>query len=381
MNRILVSLTGEQTIPNTTFIYENNHEFDLYYFISTQAMESRGRTDMVISASGIPSQKVKKILVVEDSVKDILNKLAMIKPEPDTFATLNLTGGTKLMSLLTFNYFTTAFGKNCSAYYMPIGRNSIERIFPFAPDQKYITPISYRFDLKTYLKALGLVPQPESKCARTVGGFDLARRMFELHVCNRLDFEAVREIRHLLKTIPPQALSGHPIDITDNRMVNELLKRHKLFIDGPFTREKAEYLAGAWFEEYCYFLIKDTLSLPGNAIWNAVTADNHGAINEFDVLFLSGNTLSVVECKTGLKNPFTDKSIINETIYKLEALKKSFGLQTKCYVVTLDTNLRGARGDFKPSVKSRAAQAEIYIADRPVLATERSAREFINKMK
>jgi len=351
---------------------ENKSSFDLYYFITTQKMESQSKSDHVIAACSLQKDKVKKIQVVEDSVNDILNKLSLIKLSADDTCMVNITGGTKLMTFLVYKYFFENYNENSCFYYMPIDKNVIEKIHPF--DQaKYIFPIECRLNIKQYVKSVGLEIEDQNKPALTVADFVTAKKILNMYISNTLDYEAISKLRKISGSF--SEFSGK-INISGEKKIIELVNKiGKFSPDGLYKRE-ADYITGGWFEEYVYFKIKNQLGLSDKCIDTGIKISN----NEFDVIFIHNNTLFVVECKTGLKDLHSNKSIINDTIYKAVALNKNFGLRTKSFIFTLDTNLRNAKGDFKDAVQKRLNDNFIKLADRKIILNAQSEMEFINSM-
>ena len=373
LKKICVSLVSDQTIPNTLFIMENKADFDRYYFITTQKMESLSKSDFVIDACALTKNKIMKIMVVEDSLNDIFNKLSTIKVSEDDKCFVNLTGGTKLMTLCVYKHFFENYKSNSSFYYMPIGKNSIEKIHPFDPPKKYIFPIEYRLDLKKYLKAVGLEIDKSSKTLPAENS-QIAKKIFDLHIQNKLDHEALWTLRKMV--------DGHGDDpgkikiSAERRLVNQINIIGK-FDNSALLKKEAEYITGGWFEEYVYYKIKKILNIPDNFIATGVFIAN----NEFDVIFMLGNSLFVIECKTGLKNPFNGKSIISEALYKVAALNKKFGLQTKSYIFTLDMGLRTVKGEIKEFVQNRLNESNVKLADRKIFLDDKLESEFIETMK
>jgi len=373
LKKICISLVSEQTIPNTLFIMENKADFDQYYFITTQKMESFSKSDSIIDACALSKNKTTKIMVVEDSLKDLFNKLSTIKISEDDDCFINLTGGTKLMTLCVYKYFFENHKDVSSFFYMPIGKNSIVKVHPFDPSKKYIFPMEYRLDLKRYLKAVGLKIDDNSKFSSTVADFQTANKIFNFYLDNELNYEAVSTLRKLTKAHGDQP---HKINISGDRKIVNLINLIGSFNNSQLTKKEAEYINGCWFEEYIYYSIKTQLRLNDNSIATSLIIAN----NEFDVMFIVDNSLFVIECKTALKDSTSGKSIINETFYKAVALNKKFGLQTKSFVFTLDTGLRTLKGDFKENIQKRLDEYKIKLADRKVFICKESEKEFISNI-
>ena len=153
MGTVLVSLVGAQTIPNVLFIKEVEDELgkDIrrYLFVSTEAMESKGKTESIILGSHIERSSTDIVEVIEDSIEDIGSKLTEFTEEKlnseDNFI-VNLTGGTKTMSIAVYNFFKA---RESTIYYLPIGKNIYKQIFPSVKHGTH--RLNFRISLKDYL--------------------------------------------------------------------------------------------------------------------------------------------------------------------------------------------------------------------------------------
>jgi len=74
MSKLLISIVSDQTIPNIIFIKEFSG-FDSYYFITTKAMENKGKCDSIIKSSHLDENICKKIVVIEDDIEDVIKRL------------------------------------------------------------------------------------------------------------------------------------------------------------------------------------------------------------------------------------------------------------------------------------------------------------------
>ncbi|NKQ38295.1 MAG: DUF1887 family protein, partial [Methanosarcinales archaeon] len=157
MCNIIVSLISDQTIPNVLFIKEmetKKKDIKLYLFISTNKMEQKGKANSIIQASNIDKSKTKVIEVIEDSIEDITTKLTNFAQENlnsgDNYI-INLTGGTKIMSIGVYNFFKDK-NRN-SIYYLPIGKNTYKQIFPSLQNGVY--DLNFRISIEEYLTSYG----------------------------------------------------------------------------------------------------------------------------------------------------------------------------------------------------------------------------------
>ncbi|NIA31117.1 MAG: DUF1887 family protein, partial [Actinobacteria bacterium] len=304
------------------------------------------------------------------SLTDINRQLEKGKYQDDDKFWVNVTGGTKLMSLGVFNFFRNLASE---IFYVPIGTNVYWKIFPQVKNKK--RKIKANLGLQEYLTGYGIsitngekIDQLTRPVADTLA-FYRSFRAFE-----KPDFAVIstlRTWRNKKKKVP-----------LDSNAANVLLKRWKFKPKNEsfLTREEIDYLTGSWFEEYVYNWMKDFLNLKEREIGVGVKIMRESVQNEFDVLFVYHNTMYMIECKTGLWDSTADRNILNETIYKLEALRNDFGLRVKPYIFTLTE-----RGDERFQVKrtniERARHFGIEIVDGTTLKEPVERAKIIRTIK
>ena len=155
MARIIVSLLSEHPIPNILFIKEMG--FDKLLFLTTKEMKLKNVFENTLSALGINEAKnIIQLLVPNDDFQEIYLKLGsllnsernFIFPNDEIF--VNLTGGTKIMSLAVYGFFRDY--RKVKIVYLPIGKNLYKQIIPLE-SRDY--PLKSRLGLKEYLTAYG----------------------------------------------------------------------------------------------------------------------------------------------------------------------------------------------------------------------------------
>jgi hypothetical protein len=107
----MVSLISEQTVPNILAIWHFQPERLL--FVSTEKMEREQKVRDILATVNCRLKKTYKIgentqsiIVLEDSLLQCLRKLEeWIQGKEDERFIINLTGGTKLMSIAVFEFF------------------------------------------------------------------------------------------------------------------------------------------------------------------------------------------------------------------------------------------------------------------------------------
>lgn len=123
--RIHISLLSDYLIPNLLLIKEFKQECDKLVFITSSPMEKKKKSYWLEMALQLPVDSVEKIEVIEDDYEKIKDRLTDKSFSQGDEYILNLTGGTKVMSLAVFDYFKSF---NAKFYYVPVGKNVIKDI-------------------------------------------------------------------------------------------------------------------------------------------------------------------------------------------------------------------------------------------------------------
>jgi hypothetical protein len=373
MNNVLVSLVSDHTIPNVLFISEMRRErkdIRLYLFISTDSMEKKGKTNSIIQGSHPSSSEVKTevIKVIEDSTEDINSKLedfAKEKLGDGDNLIVNLTGGTKIMSIGVYNFFKEL---KSTIYYLPIGKNIYKQIFPSLKQREH--KLNFRISLKDYLISYGIDIKSRD-INRTLKDKKYTEHLFRKFTNNEIDMEIIDDLRTLRNK------KQIPLEVEKSSFLNKIAFRTEE--EGVLNKKEIKYLTGGWFEEYGYNLVREHIQLRYDKIGLDVQISHAGTQNEFDVMFVHENILYVIECKTALKDG--KRSLLNDTLYKLSALKRDFGLIVNGYLFTLDKNLRDREGNITRDYQNRAALLGVRLVDSAILDDERELNKIVDRIR
>jgi len=299
---VLVSLISDQAIPNLLFIKEFAGKANSYVFITTPLMQSRLKTRHLIDAAGLEPRLCREVVIDDEN-----NLEAMQQVFDNKFSAsgnlVNITGGTKMMFLAAFNSFRKTGN---ILYYLPIGKNSINEIYP----ENSATVLKYRLNVKEYLQAYGITFS--ALAPGLIQDYNFLKQIFLEY--RRLDF-----------------------DIT--ALQNTQLGSSKQF----FT--------GGWFEQYIYHLIRQKLKLDhgfveiGLRINNFSEQHRSGNDNELDIVFVLENELHVIEAKVSLGVKKINSDNIDKALFKMSALNKNFGLRSHPWLYTL-TDLTAETPNF-----------------------------------
>lgn len=392
--QLIISLISDQTIPNIQIIKEfGNRETD-YLFILTKEMEKKGISNWIKDACKI--ELLTPIIVNEYSLSNIQEELSNFDYLAYTRIFVNITGGTKIMSLGVYNFFKS---KNADIYYITkpqeknflhIGENKLNSI-------EFTSKIS----LKEYLTAYGFETNETEQ-----SGIDnnQTQILFQKYCSGIFD-------KHLSALKLLREKRNKKISKIDNfQELQTFLKEieYKPKEENKLSNAEIRYLSGEWFEEYIGEEIKRAFSLHKDDILigatinkdisgvkelNPISAllgievNKESPNNEIDVMFLKDNRFHIIECKTSIidsrkiEDKVKEVNILGETIYKSDALKTKFGLHASSYIFTLT--------DFKEYISennnklnnminliNRASIAKIKLVDRSMLL-EKELNEII----
>ncbi len=294
MNTILVSIISDQTIPNLLIIKELTGQYDDQVFISTKKMEETGKSIWIEKAAGLQAGSVQRIVVDENNWNDVEKKLIGHPWPQNSRFLVNLTGGTKVMTLAIYEFFSKPGNR---IIYAPIGRNSSEELYPSKSSST--APINTRITVSEYLTAHGV-----------------------RFIHKKLVKKPYNELKTIYKKFKNKGY--------DIQTLNE-----------GYPNEWKNYFTGEWFEEYLYFRIKHELNLPDSFILTGVElmhfdeARTRGNDQELDVVFVFNNELYLIEAKVSLGKPPVKKEVIHQVMFKLSAINKNFGLRSHASIVTL----------------------------------------------
>ena len=362
MKTILISLVSDQTIPNILAI----HHFmpDELLFISTTAMKKKNKVPDTLKALNRLGLEYKNnsVIVREDSILDCHKKIGKwIEGKEDAEFMVNLTGGTKIMSIAAYEFFKDYSSK---MIYVPIPKN--EFIVPF-PKKRPGKPVKLdlRLSVIEYLTAYGLMVVNESHLDRyreeaikrkelsewIAGNYDNLKNLLKW-LCGIL-----RDCRSKKQFI----LKGEFFGAT--REEKQLLSKLNFVYDEGSVLKKIDkseinYLTGGWLEEFCFVKVSE---LVGQGIDDAVIGlqikNRLGRDNEFDIMFTRNNALYFIECKSLDQNE--DKR--TDALYKIGALQKDLGLKIKSFLVTTSPHILKTDGTIKKSIEERAEQFKTTI--------------------
>ena len=345
-------------------------------------------------------------------MENIANRLQEFEFGDYTRIIVNLTGGTKIMTLSVFDFFKDE--PNVDIYYVTGSGKCYQKIVAGGCEEK---TFSQSILLEEYLKAYGF---SITKSKPSGISFETTKKTYK-HYLEGL-FEKYKDAVVFINLNRKRVIAGD-----DFYRVSDFLRAIEYVPQVPNELSKTEtkYLSGEWFEEYVGTKIKNDLQLSdknifvGTTYYKTITpkqdlnsvSDLLGVEdcekkpdNELDVIFVKDNTFYVVECKTSIisqefvptrengklafdenEQPVTkpkEKNILGETIYKSDALKTKFGLFAKSYIFTLSDLKHCVENDSNKqdnmmNLIKRASLSNIKIIDRQLLIKSQNMCELL----
>ena len=321
MKTTLISLISDQTIPNVQFIKEKN-DVDNYIFITSEDMERKGVTDWIINACNLNDKRISRIIVNPFSFDDIHSKTVAVLNDDDRYL-VNLTGGTKIMSL-AINDLLRDF--NTEMFYLTGNKNYI-KIFPGR--NKPVFQLTEPLKIKDYLAAYGF----EITTSTPTIPFEVTEKIAHYFLTSFNKETDVAPLSYLFSKRDKNIKS-----LSEQDGLKDYLDRigYTTIVSDKLNKLETKYLTGDWYEEYIYQLILNQKDQNISDVATGCILMKNGVRNEYDILYLQNDNLKIIECKTFIwSNAEETKTIISDTIYKADSLKNKLGLFANTSIVTL----------------------------------------------
>lgn len=372
MTHVHVCLVSEQPIPNLTTVLQFRP--DEVILLKTKEMEEKAsflenvikKKNFNISSELIEAYDMDNVISVSDSIITQCN---------DCRVTMNITGGTKIGTLGTFQAFYTA-GKEI--YYVDTLHN---RILTIAGETKKSQPINVKISIDDYLAVYGFEVESYVRNDEYI----FARKDLTQHIA-KIASSSEEIISNINWKLYPYNEESLPIEIEipKGKQLMKYLKSlpgitvtndKKIIISDP---ETFRYLKGGWFEEYVYMIAKslspDEIKL--NVVGRWITKGKHKPKNEFDVIISKGNRLFWISCKTAnpdRRNSNYDEGIGRQYLYELDSLSDhALGLFGKRMLVS-------ARKIDDQYVRERARILNIKLVDgKDIITLKENLRQWLS---
>lgn len=367
--KILLCLLSEQHVPNLLSVHhfqpdrlvliesdwmrEKHHAADRFL----AALQSGG-CDLVRDVTAIVEP-----LAHQDSLRDVQ---AAVKSAFGRFPTdewiVNVTGGTKPMSIATHEFFRTL---GATLIYVD---NSKPDVMNWMDGSRHET-CAYRPTIKEWLLGYGFqirksdadIAAAEERarawwqCARTIALHASPRELIAWTAGDDGDKERGRAREKGMDMIPDRMGELLKIPAVMAAVAETFeLQLFEAGLVGRIDKYAAQFLSGEWLEAFLWGLLDRHQTELG--LWDVrlgiEVIGKEGEPNEFDVTFMRRHNLNMLECKSGAQthDPRT------EILYKVEAVMQQFkAIRVSKYLATTSADVFAKDStELKPALKRRA---------------------------
>lgn len=366
--KVIISIISEQSVPNLVFIKNN---MDAIYFINIVTNKMEEAEDNLIKALNISSNneilnKFKKIKIEKDSennIEKIIKAIDTLRNIYDdaTKIYVNITCGTKVLSIALYKYFDTEYKNKRDFLYLNIDDKTSTSYYVL---NKQPYQMKQHITLKEYLTSYGInivndgetYPKYPKNCAELLleqamdKHFSVVRKALAefMKVLNKkYESQANNNDNRKIYIEEELFLLKEKIENADKIQyyIQYLHSKCEAFPDeNNTTYGDLKYINSTYFEEYLYYQVEDILrQFYGDNVKDYLKTgvkikmddpsrelDNIKNDQELDILFMYSNSIYYIECKT-----FTNTDIINEAIYKQAAISQRLGLKKTNALITL----------------------------------------------
>lgn len=345
-------LISGQAAPNLLPALTHNFKPRKAIFITTQKMKKNANyLKKAFEDKGIKTEIF--TLTDEFDFHKMENELIDIfeKYEHENIA-LNVTGGTKLMSISAAHVFSLI---EKPIFYTDTDKNRI--VFISKDGNEELLPnieMQGNVKIETYLSAYGCNVLSSKEMQSEIAMLEPIEKFVQYYekynnLIPMLNWHAMNAKNNSNQSTFTEEKNSAGIKISEiDYLFNELNNVNIINYDGKkidFKNEETrEFLNGIWLETYTYNIIKSLKNIDdilysvevANPKYclrkNKYDKDNKGNVNEFDIVFMAKNKLHIIECKTHKIDKKNKKE--EDILYKLETLKDYGGLMTKKMLIS-----------------------------------------------
>lgn len=243
-------------------------------------------------------------LTDEGNFHGTTNELLDLASNQDKGVILNITGGTKLMSIAAQRVAEQA---EWPMFYVNADTDEITWL---NTDAQAPQPLRQQLKLRHYLRSYGYeLPQkpqrkqatPEQQRLTTTLVQEVGRLHKAISILNAITQNA-EDHRSLSAALTERQLDSLSLDV----LIRHFQDARALRFDGTkisFANEEArDFVKGGWLELHaiqCVHQMTGPLKIRDKAVGLEVVDVNNGTKNELDVAFMARNRMFVLECKTG----------------------------------------------------------------------------------
>ena len=368
---VLLCLLSDQHVPNLLFVH--HYRPDHLVLIESEGMRRRSAARNLLAAlkkGGLDYNTRCRVqpLTSEDDLAQVrlaLQEAHAHAPTGEWIA--NVTGGTKPMSIATYEFFSGGRGRTVYTNY-----GQPDRVTDL------VTGLSetcrHRLSIDEFVTGYGFRPQKPLTDLQEAG--ERARRPLWRLTANHLaaapatchvldlDDERRKRVRDKGDELPAHCFRFPSHDLADAWLANAPSRK--------LDKYEGEFLTGGWLEVFFFNLLSDHADQLG--IWDVTLGHNithddgsNTVPNDIDVSFMHNHGMAMVECKSGAQNHDLSRGL--DTLYKIEAVARQLrALRVRSFLATTGENVLDKQGNVRGSLQSRAELYNCRILPRDQIA-------------
>jgi len=380
----MVCLISDQHMPNLLTVHAVKPDF--LVLIETDRMQKKNAAQNFLKAletGGLAFQVKNKHriyhLLDENSISAAKNIFQSATSQyPDAQWIVNITGGTKPMSIAAYDFFRSQ--RDAVIYYVPLNNlnalnftdgSSIKLNYKVTA-KEFLAGYGFSFTEESEIKEGAVSEQWFNTSLYLVSNYNNQKVTNFLKNISRISRENNRQGRkNGLDILASDGLKWEDRDLLGHILtIFPTIKENGNLITGKLTAPEVCFLTGGWLEIFVWFLLSRHSDILG--IWDVHLGYHIGTngsnamdeMNELDISLMQDQTLCIVECKTGEQKHDKEGNVL----YKIEAVKRQFGaIKVKsCLATTSDNMIDKKTNKMKKQLEMRAAiyQCNIVLGDQ-----------------
>jgi hypothetical protein len=359
--RVLLCLLSEQHVPNLLSVH--HFQPDRLVLVESEAMRRRCAAGNFLAALELGGRDYGRRcdvepLEAEDSLEAVRRALRRAYGKyPSAEWVVNVTGGTKPMSIATYEFFKVLTGR--------LVYTSAARPAEFLDlDGGAKEVCQHHLGIKEFLAGYGFesrkADQKIAEAAQRARDWWACARVIARHAGAAPLLDLTEEQRRRARDKGLELVAGQlrpaGAEVAHSLMESFRLVEQDGFLVGKLDKYAVQFLTGGWLEVFFWGLLArhaDPLGLWDVRLGLEVGRRGGSTGNDFDVAFMHNYGLCMIECKSGAQ----EQDPGGDVLYKVEAVSRQFrALHVKTWLVTTSDNILDPRnGTVKPNIANRAA--------------------------